>query len=99
MMAYRAAGITIPRTSQAQWAHGTQIPASQVQAGDLVFFAGADGTSAAPGHVGIVLNPAAHTMINAYTSAYPVEEDTNGLPTSKGGLSPVVGFTRPVGSQ
>jgi cell wall-associated NlpC family hydrolase len=29
MMAYRAAGITIPRTSQQQWAHGPQIPASQ----------------------------------------------------------------------
>jgi peptidoglycan DL-endopeptidase CwlO len=96
MMAYRAAGIIIPRTSQDQWAYGTQIPASQVQPGDLVFFAGADGTPAAPGHVGIVLNPAAHTMIDAYATGYPVEEDTYGLPTSKGGLSPVVGFTRPV---
>ena len=96
MMAYRAAGITIPRTSQAQWAYGTQIPASQVQPGDLVFFAGADGTPAAPGHVGIVLDPAAHTMIDAYTTAFPVEEDTYGLPDSKGGLSPVVGFTRPL---
>jgi cell wall-associated NlpC family hydrolase len=27
MMAYRAAGITIPRTSQAQWAYGRQVPA------------------------------------------------------------------------
>ena len=95
MMAYRAAGVTIPRTSQAQWAYGTQIPASQVQPGNLVFFAGADGTPAAPGHVGIVLDPAARTMINAYTGAFPVEVDTYGLPTSKGGLSPVVGFTRP----
>jgi|HubBroStandDraft_1064217.scaffolds.fasta_scaffold260053_1 cell wall-associated NlpC family hydrolase len=95
MMAYRAAGILIPRTSQAQWAFGRQVPASQVQPGDLVFFAGADGTPAAPGHVGIVLNPAAHTMIDAYTGAFPVEEDTYGLPGSKGGLSPVVGFTRP----
>jgi cell wall-associated NlpC family hydrolase len=95
MMAYRAAGITIPRTSQAQWAFGRQVPASQVQPGDLVFFSGADGTPAAPGHVGIVLDPAAHTMINAYTASFPVEVDTYGLPTSKGGLSPVVGFTRP----
>jgi peptidoglycan DL-endopeptidase CwlO len=95
MMAYRAAGIVIPRTAAAQWAYGTQVPASQVQPGDLVFFAGADGTPAAPGHVGIVLNPAAHTMIDAYTTAFPVEEDTYGLPGSKGGLSPVVGFTRP----
>jgi cell wall-associated NlpC family hydrolase len=95
MMAYRAAGITIPRTSQAQWAYGQQIPASQVQPGDLVFFAGANGTPSNPDHVGIVLNPAAHTMINAYTGAFPVEVDTYGLPTSKGGLSPVTGFTRP----
>jgi cell wall-associated NlpC family hydrolase len=83
MMAYRAAGITIPRTSQAQ-------------PGDLVFFAGSDGTPAAPGHVGIVLDPAAHTMIDAYETGYPVEVDTYGLPASKGGLSPVVGFTRPL---
>jgi cell wall-associated NlpC family hydrolase len=95
MMAYRAAGITIPRTSQAQWAYGTQIPASQVRPGDLVFFAGADGTPASPGHVGIVLDPAARTMIDAYMTGYPVEEDTYGLPASKGGLSPIVGFTRP----
>ncbi len=95
MMAYRAAGITIPRTAAAQWDWGRQIPASQVQPGDLVFFAGADGTPAAPGHVGIVLNPAARTMINAYATSFPVEEDTYGLPASKGGLSPVIGFTRP----
>lgn len=57
MMAYRAAGITIPRTSQQQWAHGTRIPASHAQPGDLVFFAGADGTLTSPGHVGIVLRP------------------------------------------
>jgi cell wall-associated NlpC family hydrolase len=96
MMAYRAAGITIPRTSQAQWAYGLQIPASQVQPGDLVFFAGADGTPAAPGHVGIILNPAARTMIDAYATGSPVEQDTYGLPSSKAGLSPVIGFTRPV---
>ena len=40
MMAYRAAGISIPRTSQQQWVFGKQIPASQVRPGDLVFFAG-----------------------------------------------------------
>jgi cell wall-associated NlpC family hydrolase len=96
MMAYRAAGITIPRTSQAQWAYGRQgsrrlrrrrpgRPAGPGWRGP-----------AAPGHVGIVLDPAAHTMINAYTTAYPVEVDTYGLPDSKGGLSSVVGFTRPL---
>jgi hypothetical protein len=53
-------------------------------------------TPAAPGHVGIVLDPAAHTMIDAYETGYPVEVDTYGLPASKGGLSPAVGFTRPL---
>jgi peptidoglycan DL-endopeptidase CwlO len=95
MMAYRAAGLAIPRTSQAQWAYGQQIPATQVSPGDLVFFAGSDGTPAAPGHVGIVVNPATHTMIDAYATGYDVEYDTYGLSASKGGLSPVVGFTRP----
>ena len=88
MMAYRAAGITIPRTSQAQWAYGRRVPASQVQPGDLVFFAGADGTPAAPGHVGIVLDPAAHTMIDAYTTGYPVEVDTYGLPARRAACRP-----------
>jgi cell wall-associated NlpC family hydrolase len=95
MMAYRAAGLAIPRTSQAQWAYGRQIPASQARPGDLVFFAGADGSPTAPGHVGIIVNPATHTMIDAYATGYGVEYDTYGLPASKPGLSPVVGFTRP----
>ncbi len=95
-MAYRTAGITIPRTSQAQWAFGQQIPPSQVRAGDLVFFAGSDGTPAAPGHVGIVVNPATHTMIDAYATGYDVEYDSYGLPASKGGLSAVTGFTSPL---
>jgi cell wall-associated NlpC family hydrolase len=54
MMAYRFAGITIPRTSQEQWIFGRQIPAAQVRPGDLAFYIGADGTATAPGHVGIV---------------------------------------------
>jgi cell wall-associated NlpC family hydrolase len=69
MMAYRAAGITIPRTSQQQWAYGPRIPLAQVRPGDLVFFAGADGTRTAPGHVGIVI--AVGTMIDApFTGAF-----------------------------
>src|SRR5450759_4346567 len=55
MMAYRTAGINIERTSEAQWASEPRVPASQVEPGDLVFFAGADGTPTSPGHVGLVI--------------------------------------------
>ena len=93
MMAYRAAGLTIPRTSQAQWQYGTRIPPPAAQPGDLVFFAGGDGTPQAPGHVGIVIG--AGTMIEAYAPGYPVRIATYGQPSSPPGDQAVVGVTRP----
>src|SRR6516162_673074 len=86
MMAYRAAGINIPRTSQAQWADGTQIPASQVQPGDLVFFVGADGTPTSPGHVGLVIGGG--KMIEAFATGFPIRVATY---TNRNPM----GFTRP----
>ncbi len=70
MMAYRAAGISIERTSQMQWATEQQVPASQVQPGDLVFFAGSDGTVTSPGHVGLVIGNG--KMIEAYATGFPI---------------------------
>jgi peptidoglycan DL-endopeptidase CwlO len=86
MMAYRAAGIGIARTSEQQWATGVRVPASQVQPGDLVFFAGADGTQTDPGHVGLVIGGG--KMIEAYATGFPIRVATytNRDP---------VGFTRP----
>jgi len=86
MMAYRAAGIDIARTSQVQWTTEQQIPASQVQPGDLVFFAGADGTPTSPGHVGLVIGNG--QMIEAYATGFPVRiaSYTNRDP---------IGFTQP----
>ncbi len=86
MMAYRTAGINIERTSQAQWASEPKVPASQVQPGDLVFFAGADGTVTSPGHVGIVIGNG--QMIEAYATGFPVRV------ASYTDRDPV-GFTRP----
>jgi cell wall-associated NlpC family hydrolase len=86
MMAYRAAGISIPRTSQQQWAWGPRIPADRAQPGDLVFFAGSDGTRASPGHVGLVIGHG--LMIEAYAAGFPVRI----APYT--GRDPV-GFTRP----
>jgi peptidoglycan DL-endopeptidase CwlO len=86
MMAYRAAGIDIARTSQVQWTTEQQIPASQVQPGDLVFFAGSDGTPTSPGHVGLVIGNG--QMIEAYATGFPIRI------ASYSGRDPV-GFTQP----
>ncbi len=91
MMAYRAAGITLPRTSQEQWAAAPRV--TTPQPGDLVFFAGADGTPAAPGHVGLVIGD--HTMIEAYATGYPIRISAYGSPSSPPGDQNPVGFTRP----
>jgi cell wall-associated NlpC family hydrolase len=49
--AYLAAGIQIARTTFG-WRHdGPQVPLSEIQAGDLLFSAGGDGTPSNPGHV------------------------------------------------
>jgi cell wall-associated NlpC family hydrolase len=87
MMAYRAAGVGIPRTSQQQWAFGQPVPASQVMPGDLVFFAGSDGTMTAPGHVGIVIGHG--LMIDAPQTGETVRIEPYG------DVSGLVGFTRP----
>jgi peptidoglycan DL-endopeptidase CwlO len=86
MMAYRAAGIDIPRTSQQQWVWGPRISPSQVEPGDLVFFAGSDGTTTSPGHVGLVIGGG--LMIEAYATGFPIRV------APYGDRNPV-GFTRP----
>ncbi len=70
MMAYRAAGVDIPRTSQQQWIWGPRVAPGHEEPGDLVFFAGADGTSTSPGHVGLVIGNG--LMIEAYATGFPI---------------------------
>jgi cell wall-associated NlpC family hydrolase len=89
MTAYRAAGITIPRLSDAQYWYGAKVPAGQETPGDLVFFDYKPGHSG-PGHVGIVYDVprglmlvAPHTGANVRAQSY---RDYPGGP---------VGFTRP----
>ena len=91
MEAYRSAGVDIARTSQEQWATEPHVPSPQP--GDLVFFAGGDGTAAAPGHVGIVIG--LHQMIEAYAPGFPVRYSTFGLPSSPPGDTDPVGYTNP----
>ena len=92
MMAWAAAGGTIPRTSQAQWAALPHIPASQARPGDLVFLPGSDGTWSAPGHVAMVVS--ATSMIQAYATGWPVEIS----PLNGDGAGGIVGFARPGGA-
>jgi NlpC/P60 family len=50
--AYRAAGITLPRTTTDQQHAGTPVTKpAELRPGDLIFIPGADGTTADPGHV------------------------------------------------
>jgi cell wall-associated NlpC family hydrolase len=84
MMAYRSAGIAVPRTSQQQWAAGPHVPPGQERPGDLVYFAGSDGTASAPGHVGVALGGG--LMIDAPHTGAVVRIDK---------IAGEVGFTRP----
>jgi cell wall-associated NlpC family hydrolase len=53
-MAWRAAGVSIPRTTYQQWRAGTAVTSvSQLVPGDLIFIPGDDATSQGPGHVGM----------------------------------------------
>jgi cell wall-associated NlpC family hydrolase len=84
--AYASAGVSIARTSQGQWA--TERRVSSPQLGDLVFFAGADGTMTSPGHVGIVIGHG--DMIEAYGTGVPIRVAPYDRPD-------LVGFTQPWG--
>ena len=90
-LVYEAYRQNIPRTSQAQWASLPHV--GSPHPGDLVFFAGADGTARAPGHVGLVTG--AHTMIEAYAPGFPVRLTQFGTPGSPQGDQNPVGYADP----
>jgi cell wall-associated NlpC family hydrolase len=89
MSSYATGGLSIPRTSQAQFSYTTasRIAPGQELPGDLVFFAGSDGTNDAPGHVGMVLDASSELMIQAPQTGDVVK-------ISSYGDTPVVGFGR-----
>jgi cell wall-associated NlpC family hydrolase len=56
MMAYQAAGISLPRTTFQQVYAGSPVYSlARLRPGDLIFIPGSDGTVAHPGHVGMYL--------------------------------------------
>ncbi|GAA0378335.1 NlpC/P60 family protein [Microbispora corallina] len=89
-MAYRNAGLSIPRTTFGQWPFGVRVQPGSEQPGDLVFFNAGPGTSKDhPGHVGMVVSPG--KMIEARcTLCGPIKV------TTYGDRPNIVGFTRPL---
>jgi len=81
--------VNIPRTSEAQYAALPHITAAQAQPGDLIFYAGSDGTMTAPGHVVMYLGGG--LVIQAYTTGTPIEISTLAFM----GPSQLVGYARP----
>jgi hypothetical protein len=91
MEAAQKVGITIPRTTTAQWAALPHVPVEDVQPGDLVYFTGGDPPS--PGHVGMVdKTGTTFSMIDAPFTGVDVRTDTFTVPGS--GDMHVVGFAR-----
>lgn len=66
---YSGKQMTLPRTSEGQWALGSEIPIDQAMPGDLVF--GSFGTNG-PGHVGIYIGNG--QMIHAPTTGDVVKQ-------------------------
>ncbi len=87
MKAYASAGVTIPRTSEEQWAGLRHV--SHPGPGDLAFFVGSDGSWSAPGHVAIVAGRHGQ-IIEAYATGVPVRYSSYHRPD-------LVGFARPAG--
>jgi cell wall-associated NlpC family hydrolase len=78
---YSSLGIDLPRTSQEQALVGQAVPSvADAQPGDLVFFAGSDGTTSSPGHVGIYIGGG--QMIDAPYTGTDVRIDPVGDPTA-----------------
>jgi len=93
MEAYLSAGVVIPRTSQLEYKDLPPVAANQVQDGDLVFFAGSDGTPTSPGHVGLVVGK--NLMIEAYATGFPIRVSSFGTAQSPAGDQTVVGYAQP----
>ncbi|MBW4079101.1 MAG: transglycosylase SLT domain-containing protein [Acidobacteria bacterium] len=78
---YGQLGINVPRTSQEQATVGTPVSSlAAAQPGDLLFFAGSDGTASSPGHVGIYIGNG--QMIAApYTGTVVQQQPVSGAGT------------------
>ena len=94
-------GVQLPRTSEEQATVGIPVDSlADAQPGDLIFFAGSDGSATSPGHVGIYMGngemiDAPHTgtsvQVQAVSSAGPVVAIRSVLGGGTSGSSTVMG--------
>lgn len=98
--AYAQAGVKLPRTSEEQWSYlrNRSVPIGSVQAGDILFSAGSDGTPNNPGHEAMAISAkqiieAPHTGANIrIRSLDPSEWSHAGRPSGSGGGGGGLGF-------
>ena len=84
---WAAAGIAIPRTSEAQWSGLPHVPLGQLQPGDLIFFNPGEFIAGLPGHVGIYIGSG--EMVDApHTGATVRIENLATWPTPFGAARP-----------
>lgn len=85
--AYAAAGIRIPRTSEAQWTTLPHVPLAAIEPGDLLFFEPGEFEPGLPGHVGIYLGDG--EMVDAPHTGTTVQVDAlSGWPAPLGAARP-----------
>ena len=85
--AYAAAGVAIPRTSEAQWQGLAHVPLGAMQPGDLVFFNPDEFEAGLPGHVGIYIGGG--QMVDAPHAGATVRvDDLSGWPAPLGAARP-----------
>ena len=88
--AYAAAGIAIPRTSEAQWSSLPHVPLGALAPGDLVFFDPGEFIAGLPGHVGIYIGN--NQFVDApHTGATVRIENLAHWPTPLGAARPTSG--------
>ena len=86
LRAFGAAGVTLPRTSRAQFTAGTKIPRADAQPGDLVFWGSNPANPATIHHVAVYVGDG--QILEAPTAGQPVR--TRPLKPAERGLLPVV---------
>lgn len=89
MDALAQAGVGLPHNADAQWRQtkSRSVAENRLVPGDLVFFAGADGTRTAPGHVGIYVGDG-EIIDSPYRGARVRFDRVSGIPGYVGATNP-----------